>query len=210
MALQEPVAVFSYGDNEKSQNVIVDIQKDNKHFYTGIHFSQTYRGSEVSDIRTIFNKPSTEWLNWIEQGKLIYADLEKIKVEITQQRMTLADVGYLNLNSIDSLLQRNQNVKHFYTEKSVFGVETAIAPQLLIPKENNTPEKFKANWLQLCKTAAYKDAPYEAAAALIKSAGYERQTKMKLEARKLGINDEQSAASVLKTITQKQNRNMER
>lgn len=33
--------------------------------------------NEVSDIRTLYPKENVEWLNWINQGKLIY--IEKLK-----------------------------------------------------------------------------------------------------------------------------------
>lgn len=35
-ALQKPVAVFEYGDKNKSQNVIVNIEKDGKNFLVGV------------------------------------------------------------------------------------------------------------------------------------------------------------------------------
>mgnify|MGYP003435719148 FL=1 len=43
-ALQNPIAIFSYGDKEKSQNIIVEIQKDGRNFLVGIHFNQNRDG----------------------------------------------------------------------------------------------------------------------------------------------------------------------
>lgn len=92
-ALKNPVAVFEYGDRKKSQNVVVNIEKDGKNFLAGIHFNQSTRGYEVSDIRTLYPKDNVEWLNWINQGKLIYGDKEKLQALIAQQRMNVAEVS---------------------------------------------------------------------------------------------------------------------
>lgn len=104
-ALQDPVAVFRYGDKEKSQNVILDIRRDGKNFVVGIFFNQTYRGMSVSDIRGIFNKNNAEWLNWIAQGKTLYMNKNKIQTLINEQRTNLAEVAYLDLNFIESVLK---------------------------------------------------------------------------------------------------------
>lgn len=55
-ALQKPVAVFEYGNKEKSQNVIVELQKDDKNFLVGVFFNQKREGFEVSSIRGLFNR----------------------------------------------------------------------------------------------------------------------------------------------------------
>jgi hypothetical protein len=116
VALQSPVAVFSYGDSAKSQNVIVYLEKDGKNFLAGVFFNQKQRGIEVSDIRGIFNKDNHEWLHWIEQGKLIYANKEKIQETVNQQRINRAEVEYLNLDSIQSILNSFPSVKHIFTK----------------------------------------------------------------------------------------------
>ena len=92
-ALKNPIAVFEYGDRKKSQNVIVNIEKDGKNFLAGVHFNQKYNSFEISTIRTLFPKENVEWLNWINQGKLIYGDKEKLQALIAQQRMNVADVS---------------------------------------------------------------------------------------------------------------------
>ena len=63
-AIQAPIAVFEYGNKDKSQNLIVEIERDGKKFVVGIHFNQNRRGIVVNDIRGLFNKDSHEWLNW--------------------------------------------------------------------------------------------------------------------------------------------------
>lgn len=108
-ALQEPIAVFTYGDKNKSQNVIVEIQKEGRNFLVGVHFNQERRGIIVSDVRGIFPKDNAEWLNWITQGKALYLNKEKIQTLINQQRKTLAEVEYLDLDSVAKILQNFEN-----------------------------------------------------------------------------------------------------
>lgn len=104
-ALQRPVGVFSYGDRFKSQNVIIDIQRDYKNFVVGVFFNQNRRGYYISDLRGLFNKNNAEWLNWISQSKALYLDKKKIQILIDQQRTNLADVEYLDLNLIESIIK---------------------------------------------------------------------------------------------------------
>ena len=92
-ALKNPIAVFEYGNRVKSQNIIVNIEKDGKNFLAGVHFNQSTRGYEVSDIRTLFPKDNIDWLRWIEQGKMIYGNKEKLQALIAQQRINVAEVN---------------------------------------------------------------------------------------------------------------------
>lgn len=107
--IQKPMAVFSYGDKNKSQNMIVEIQHDGKNFVVGIHFNQQRHGAVVNDIRGLYPKDNAEWLNWIAQGKLLYADKKRIQTLIDQQRRTLAEVDYLDLNSIVKIVENFEN-----------------------------------------------------------------------------------------------------
>ena len=109
-ALQKPVAVFSYGDREKSQNVIVNLERDGKNFLAGIHFNQKSRGYEVSDMRTLFPKDNIDWLNWINQGKMIYGDKEKLQALLEQQRINVADVNNKNLEHSSQALTTQQRI----------------------------------------------------------------------------------------------------
>lgn len=59
----------------------------------------------VSDIRGIFPKDNAEWLNWINQGKFLYMNKEKIQELIDKQRKNLADVEYLDLDSIANVIE---------------------------------------------------------------------------------------------------------
>ena len=115
-AIQSPIAVFEYGNKDKSQNLIVEIERDGKKFVVGIHFNQNRRGIVVNDIRGLFNKDSHEWLNWISQGKLLYADKEKIQALIDKQRTNLAEVNYLNLDDVAKKVKDFENPKLFGEE----------------------------------------------------------------------------------------------
>ena len=108
-ALQNPLAVFSYGDEKKSQNVIVELNTGDKHFVVGIFFKQFRKGMEISSIRGLFNKNNSEWLNWISQGKTLYLDKRKIQILIDQQRINLAEVEYLDLDLIEILIRDFKN-----------------------------------------------------------------------------------------------------
>ncbi|GMO22654.1 MAG: hypothetical protein Ta2B_01720 [Termitinemataceae bacterium] len=124
-ALNTPLAVFSYENNpEKTQNVIIDLQENNKNFLVGIEFYYEHNTLEVSNIRTLFPRENAQWLNWINQNKHLYLNMEKLRVLIDQQRSNLADVEYLNLEPIDRLLQENKNVKHYFanlTQRKLHG-----------------------------------------------------------------------------------------
>ena len=108
-ALQDPMAVFAYGDKEKSQNVIVEIQHEGKNFVVGIHFNRKRGSAEISSIRGLYPKDNAEWLNWISQGKLLYVNKEKIQILIDQQRRNLADVEYLDLNYVAKVIKDFDN-----------------------------------------------------------------------------------------------------
>ena len=112
-AIQAPIAVFEYGNKDKSQNLIVEIERDGKKFVVGIHFNQNRRGIVVNDIRGLFNKDSHEWLNWVSQGKLLYADKEKIQALMDKQRTNLAEVNYLNLDDVAKKVKDFENPKLF-------------------------------------------------------------------------------------------------
>ena len=57
----------------------------------------------------MFPKDTAEWLHWIKQDKLLYADKEKIQAIIGQQRINLADVAYLDLDHVNSILDSFKN-----------------------------------------------------------------------------------------------------
>lgn len=162
-ALQTPVAVFAYGDRKKSQNVVVGIEKDGKNFLVGIHFNQKTRGYEVSDIRTLYPKENIEWLNWINQGKMIYGEKEKLQALIAQQRMNYAEVsGQVVqsplhehcLESAESILQKFGDVNNVFTDGYAFYTELA--------EQSAIEQKFFAYYTEKGNLDARNLARYEA------------------------------------------------
>lgn len=111
VALQSPIAVFAYGDKSKGQNIIVELSSNNKNFVVGLSLNPTVRGKtlEINSIRNVFPKDNAEWLNWITQEKLLYVDKERIQNLIDQQRTILADVDYLDLDSVTKIVESFEN-----------------------------------------------------------------------------------------------------
>ena len=112
-SINDPIAVFSYGQVNKAQNVIVELERDEKKFLVGIHFNQQRHGAVVSDIRGLFNRDNHEWLNWIAQGKLLYVNKDKIQTVIDKQRINLAEVDYLDLDFVAKIIKNFENPKLF-------------------------------------------------------------------------------------------------
>lgn len=112
-ALQNPLAVFSYGNKGKAQNVIVELTSGTKNFIVGVSLNPEVGGKhlEINSIRNVFPKDNAEWLNWINQGKLLYVNKNKIQALINQQRTILADVDYLDLDSIANIVRNFENPK---------------------------------------------------------------------------------------------------
>jgi hypothetical protein len=64
---------------------------------------------EVLSIRGLFPKHNAEWLNWVGQGKAQYLNKEKIQVLIDKQRINLAEVEYLDLDSVAKVMDNFEN-----------------------------------------------------------------------------------------------------
>ena len=120
-AMQKPVAIFSYGDKSKAQNLIIEISSNGKNFLVGLSLNPQVDGRvlNINSIRNVFPKDTHEWLHWIEKGRLLYADKQKVQALIAQRRIDLADVSYLNLNAVESILRDFQNPQEKNTEKSI-------------------------------------------------------------------------------------------
>ena len=157
--LQSPIAVFKYGNNAK--NIIISIDYQGEQFLVGIHFNQNRNGIEVSSIRGIFPKTNAKWLNWIVQGKADYLNKEKIQALIDKQRTNLADVEYLDLDSVAKVVENFENPsvdEEISTNDRFAEVEhrsinptiiiwynrtlhvLPITPMLSIPKAKKTPK----------------------------------------------------------------------
>ncbi len=109
--LQTPMAVFAYGNKGKMQNIIVGIESNGKQFIVGLSLNPIVNGKalEINSVRNVFPKNNAEWLNWISQGKLLYADKQKIQALIDKQRTILADVAYLDLEDVAKVIKTFEN-----------------------------------------------------------------------------------------------------
>ena len=112
-SLQHPMAIFKYGDERKAQNIVIELQQGDKNFIVGLSLHPTINGRElhINSIRNVFPKDNAEWLNWISQGKLLRVNKEKVQNLINQQRTILADVDYLDLDSIAKIIKDFENRK---------------------------------------------------------------------------------------------------
>ena len=112
-SLQHPMAIFKYGDERKAQNIVIELQQGDKNFIVGLSLHPTINGRElhINSIRNVFPKDNAEWLNWISQGKLLRVNKEKVQNLINQQRTILADVDYLDLDSIAKIVKDFENRK---------------------------------------------------------------------------------------------------
>ncbi|GHT17361.1 hypothetical protein AGMMS4956_20830 [Bacteroidia bacterium] len=113
-AIQNPLAVFAYGDRTKAINLIIEIQHNEKNFLIGIALNPTVKGKslEVNSIRNVFPKDTHEWVNWINQNKGLYYDKEKILTLLDQQRINHADVAFV-LPNIGRVKQEDLESRYF-------------------------------------------------------------------------------------------------
>lgn len=152
-AINDPVAIFAYGDKEKAQNIIVEIQKEGNNFVVGLSIRPSVNGRvlEVNSIRNVFPKKNAEWLNWINQGKLLYVDKEKIQNLINQQRTILADVEYLDLDSAAKVVENFENPKlseenlRFRIREDVPPRKTGIGYKVFVLKDGQLYPPMVAN-----------------------------------------------------------------
>lgn len=131
LMLQNPIGVFLYGDKEKAQNIIVEIEKDGKNFLVGLSLNYNRTGIDVNSIRGLFPKETFKWLYWIQEGKALYLNKEKVQNLIAQQRTNLADVSNLDLNSINNIIENFKNPS-LETEKNQENIRKSISPVIEI------------------------------------------------------------------------------
>lgn len=110
-AVQNSIAIFKYGNEKKAQNLVIELQSEDKNFIIGLSINPTINGNElhINSIRNVFPKDNAEWLNWIMQEKLLRVDKERIQNLINKQRTNLADVAYLDLDSITKIVENFEN-----------------------------------------------------------------------------------------------------
>jgi len=87
-AINNPIAVFSYGDKTKAVNIITEIEINRKNILVGIALNPEVNGKKlnINSIRTVFPKDFSEWKNWIIQGKTLY--LNEKRMEAASQPQT--------------------------------------------------------------------------------------------------------------------------
>jgi hypothetical protein len=129
--IQNPLAVFAYGDKTKAQNILIEVEsKNGKKFLVGISLNPKISGKniDVNSVRNVFPKDAHEWINWINQEKGLYYNKEKVLKFLDQQRINPADVAFgfpkknqvqqeksklseFALNSAANIVQNFQNPK---------------------------------------------------------------------------------------------------
>ncbi len=113
-SLQQPWAIFKYGDADKAQNMIVGLSFEEKHFLVGMSLRPTVNGQvlEINSVRNVFPKDNHEWINWITQGKLLRVDEpKKIQDIIDKLRINPVAFGYVDLDSATKILKEFKNPK---------------------------------------------------------------------------------------------------
>ena len=181
--LQHPIAVFSYGDKRKAQNVIVEVEHQGQNLLVGLSLNQEKDGIEVNSIRGLFPKYTHGWLLWIQQGKALYLNKESIQDKIEQWRTNLANVPYLNLDSITKVVETfdnpplasedleisNDNQSSEYNDEEVRYRSSRLSPELQAVKDqakadgsfmkapNGRPTNLtEKQWLQV-RTPEFKE-----------------------------------------------------
>lgn len=110
ISLQNPIAIFSYGDSTKAQNIIVEISHNNKNFLIGIHIMPD--GLQINSIRGLFPKDTEEWLKWIQDGKSLRLEKEKVQDYIDSFRRINPGnqrVKDLDLDLVAKVIQNFEN-----------------------------------------------------------------------------------------------------
>ena len=76
-----------------------------------------------------YDQPSLQFKRWFGQskvvdhdGKSLYLNKEKVQNLIAQQRINLADVSHLDLNSINSIIQNFENSSHKEEKNANFSI----------------------------------------------------------------------------------------
>ena len=154
-AIQKPWAIFSYGDAKKAQNLIVGISKGDKQFLVGISLNPTVKGKmlNINSVRNVFPKDNDEWLNWIQEGKLLRVDeKEKIQAIIDALRINPVDYTHLDLDSIAKIVENFENPStesetRFRTSNNNQAIFVSNAAKAIegIKMEKATPEQ----WLKM-------------------------------------------------------------
>lgn len=73
--IQNPIAIFEYGDKSKSQNLMIGISQagnEGKQFLVGMSLNPIVNGKQIGYIsmRNVFPKNYHDWIHWIEKRKI--------------------------------------------------------------------------------------------------------------------------------------------
>lgn len=111
-AIQQPWAIFAYGEKNKAQNLIIGIEDNGRQFLVGLSINPTVKGRslEINSIRNVFPKNNHEWVNWINEGKLLRVDGKKeIQAVIAKLRMNPVAFDYLDLDNAAKIVENFEN-----------------------------------------------------------------------------------------------------
>jgi len=108
-AIANPIAIFKYGDEKKAQNIITELEHNGEKFLVGISITPKIKGHvlEINSVRNVFPKNSESIVDWINGGKMLYSNKEKLLSFLDQQRTNHADVAFVF---------PNESVKQGYPE----------------------------------------------------------------------------------------------
>lgn len=111
-AIQQPWAIFAYGEKNKAQNLIIGIEDNGRQFLVGLSINPTVKGRslEINSIRNVFPKNNHEWVNWINEGKLLRVDGKKeIQAVIAKLRMNPVAFDYVDLDNATKIVENFEN-----------------------------------------------------------------------------------------------------
>ena len=102
---------------------------------------------DINSIRNVFPKDNAEWLNWISQGKHLYLDKHKIQELIDQQRTNLADVEYLDLDSVTKIVNefKNPTIPEEKNEENSAKAQYSLQGNSMTEEEQRIADEAKAN-----------------------------------------------------------------
>jgi hypothetical protein len=129
-AIQKPLAIFLYGDKSKAVNIITEVEHNGKKFLVRISMNPIVNHQKllVNSIRSIFPKDTHEWVNWVNQGKGLYYDKEKVLKFLTNSRHP-ADVafGFPEKNQVQ---QENSKLSEFALNSATKIIQNFQNPKL--------------------------------------------------------------------------------
>lgn len=122
--IQKPLAIFSYGEKDKAQNLMIGISQsvdEGKQFLVGLSLSPTVNGKvlEINSVRNVFPKNYHDWIHWINQGKLLRVD-DKENVKAIIDALRINPVDYISDNDLDSAAKVIENFENPQVEGENF------------------------------------------------------------------------------------------